>query len=187
MENVKIRCNNCMTFWNEEDLELFFNEKCNEHVKGCPTCKTDGFLIDLMQEDIDCQKNITEGQALKNELAHFSGTEQYHYCSPFKHFNYTDGVKHFFNNAGGGAYWLLTLLATEFYLTLDDEFYIIELKVNEDSSARLTAKLDSDTEPLITREIPYTDTPYHEEPYKFYLSIYKDGVERTVLLLPSEY
>lgn len=41
-----MRCNACMTkFRDEEDLASV-EETPGEFVKGCPKCKTDGFLMD---------------------------------------------------------------------------------------------------------------------------------------------
>lgn len=48
----KIRCNNCMRIFNsEEELELLKDNEANEFYKGCPTCKTDSYLMDLEGTD----------------------------------------------------------------------------------------------------------------------------------------
>lgn len=44
-ENV-CRCNNCMQYWHEDDLTLGEDE--DGFFKGCPRCKTDGYLMDIM-------------------------------------------------------------------------------------------------------------------------------------------
>lgn len=42
----QVRCNNCMSvFDSDDDLELLPDGK--EWFKGCPKCKTDGYLMDL--------------------------------------------------------------------------------------------------------------------------------------------
>lgn len=40
-----VRCNNCMWTGDEADLEVF--EDGLEHHIGCPTCKTDNYLMNL--------------------------------------------------------------------------------------------------------------------------------------------
>lgn len=43
---MKCRCNNCMrVFGDDSELELFRDE--DEWFKGCPDCKTDGYLMDV--------------------------------------------------------------------------------------------------------------------------------------------
>lgn len=43
MKNVI--CNRCGKEMYEEDLVLYFDE--NEYYKGCPSCKTDAYLMDI--------------------------------------------------------------------------------------------------------------------------------------------
>ena len=40
------RCNNCMTYF-ESDDDLIVLDDDGEKYKGCPECKTDGYLFDL--------------------------------------------------------------------------------------------------------------------------------------------
>ena len=48
-----IRCNNCYKiFNNDEDLEMLCDFKDTERpefYKGCPDCKTDGYLMDIKE------------------------------------------------------------------------------------------------------------------------------------------
>ena len=42
----KVKCNNCdEVFTNDDELEIMQDN--DGYFKGCPTCKTDGFLIDI--------------------------------------------------------------------------------------------------------------------------------------------
>lgn len=41
-----IRCNKCMTLFRDEEELAIVEEGPSEFVKGCPKCKTDGFLMD---------------------------------------------------------------------------------------------------------------------------------------------
>ena len=42
---MKVICGNCENIFDEEELELFRDG--NGWFKGCPHCKTDGYLKDL--------------------------------------------------------------------------------------------------------------------------------------------
>lgn len=115
---------------------------------------------------------------LDSELCQFTGTEQWYRHSLNKQMLYTDGVQ-FFAESGGeqGAYWLLDIIATEYWLLLKKEpFLTIFITVND-----RTAKIEvtnGNERVLKTREIEYTDL--QEGVWKFYLT-------DNVLLLPSEY
>ena len=115
-------------------------------------------------------KKLTE-----EDLAQFNCTENH-----YRHFTglkYTDGVK--FMAEVGEAYWLIDAIAS-YQAGLKDPilkaFQLWELVVTN-GSAVLTARPDSDQEPVITQEIPYTDFPFD----------IKLWVSSGVLLLPSEY
>ena len=45
-----VRCNMCWTHFVDEYDELELMEDKNGYFKGCPTCKTDDYLMDLIQE-----------------------------------------------------------------------------------------------------------------------------------------
>lgn len=117
-------------------------------------------------------------------LSNFTGTEQYFYNPLFKNLNYTEGVRYFMQNAGEGAYWFLTFVATEIIPKLKNEFYFIELTVNKDKTANIIVQLDKGEPILYQKEIEYTDCPPCVEPYKFCLDCY---AEQTILCLLSEY
>ncbi len=49
-EKYETRCNNCMSYFeNDDELELFYEDENNLETgfKGCPECETDGYLMDL--------------------------------------------------------------------------------------------------------------------------------------------
>ena len=114
------------------------------------------------------------------ELDAFTATENI-----YQHFlgkiNYTDGVKHLATK--GEAFWLIDAIAshqTRQLLSQQDlqEFQLWQLTVSEDSSAVLTCQSDSNTEPVVRQEIPYTDFP---------LNFIKLYLVEQVLMLTSEY
>lgn len=108
------------------------------------------------------------------ELDQFTGTEYY-----YKHwlgYKYTDGVKYLAQKAG--AFWLIDAVCSYQYKFKNIDFQLWELTVNEDNSAVLTMREDSDKPLLVKQEIPWTDFPLqHIELY------FIDGV----MLLTSEY
>lgn len=130
----------------------------------------------------------TDTATLSSELAQYYGGDQIYKHSLNPRFNYTAGVRHFAQNAGQGAYWLLDLIGLDAKVlkTLQEEgFAVVELKVSEDSGAVLTAKLDSNEAPFFKKLIRYTDTPHGV--WKFYLEQTVVGVtEVTLMMLPRE-
>lgn len=114
---------------------------------------------------------------LVNALAGFTGSELFYKHSIGK-FIYTDGVKYLAEQAR--CYWLLDVVGSYQHLKKVKEvpFQLWELTVNEDQTALVTMKEDSDTPVIVKQKLPYTDFPL---PYiKLYLT---DGV----VMLPSEY
>lgn len=122
--------------------------------------------------------------SLQLDLCNFTGTTQYYYTPIFKNINYTDGVRYFMQNAGGGAYWFLNLVATEIIPKLENEFYFIELTVNINKSADIIVQLDEGEPILYEKHLKYTDCPPSEKPYKFCL---ENNSEKSILCLLSEY
>lgn len=55
-------------------------------------------------------KNAAE---LRASLSHYTGSQQVFRHSLVADFNYTEGARAFFREAGRGAYWLCDILATE--------------------------------------------------------------------------
>lgn len=124
---------------------------------------------------------MTDANELRAHLAHYIGTDQWYRHAFNKTCTYTDGVKAFAQNAGGGAYWLLDILMTE-PLVLKSmrslHFIAIWLNVTEDGKADLTVRRDIGDPILFSRAIDRTDCPAGE--WRFY---FVDNV----LMIPSEY
>lgn len=122
--------------------------------------------------------------SFQSSLSEFSGTTQYYYNPLFKRLNYTDGVRYFIQNAGNGANWFLILVATEIKPILPEDFYFIELFVNEDETATITVQRDKGEPVLYKKNLSYTDCPPSKVPYKFCLDLQNDF---SILCLLSEY
>lgn len=130
---------------------------------------------------------MTENSKLNNFhslLNGFTGTGEYFHNPLYKNLYYTEGVRYFLQNAGEGAYWFLTLVATEIKPILKEDFYFIYLRVNDDETAKITVQRDKDEPVLYEKELNYTDCPYSEESYKFCFDCYS---EQAILCLLSEY
>ena len=114
---------------------------------------------------------------LENALAGFTGSELF-YQHSIGNFVYTDGVKYLAENAK--CYWLLDVIGSYQHLNKVKHvpFQLWELAVNEDQTALVTMKADSDTPVIVKQKLPYTDFPLAH--IKLYLT---DGV----VMLPSEY
>lgn len=113
-----------------------------------------------------------------NELSQFTGTEQYYSNPLYRWLKYTDGVKFFCQNAGGGAYWFLDIVGTELRsLAHHNTFLVIDLVVDAKEKCEIRVT-NGDDEKLWSKKIGYTDCPAGS--YKFFL--YSD-----VMMLASEY
>lgn len=140
---------------------------------------------------------MKDGQELCRLLANHTGCDQ-----PYRHplarsFFYTEGVRDFAQNAGGGAHWLLDILATEPVITKlvkEEGFALVILKVTG-KKALLTVAGDSGIPPVFERALDYTDCPEApvtlDEPeghWKFYLepTVVGDGEEGIMCMLPGE-
>ena len=121
-------------------------------------------------------EKLTASQ-LKHELAHYTGTEQWTRHWARHSMLMTDGVMFFAQHAGGGAFWLMDIIATEVWeVYKNNPFVFITLKV-ADSKAQLVVD-DGNDNVLWEKAIDYTDCP--EGDWQFYLT-------DNVVLLPSEY
>lgn len=120
---------------------------------------------------------------LQSNLTNFIGTTQYYHIKPFNNFLYTDGFKYFMDKAGNGAYWFFFIIATEILPKLKDDLFFIDLKVNKDSTAKITAFRDTDEPLLFEKDIEFTDCPYSEAPYEFCIDVYD---EQQIICLLSE-
>lgn len=108
-------------------------------------------------------------------LSQFTGTEHW-YKHMFGIVTYTDGIKYLADEAQ--AYWLLDIVASYQPKHKDKPFQIWKLTVNEDKTAVITMKEDSNKPVLVKQKIAYTDFPLDE--IEFYCI---DGI----MLLKSEY
>jgi hypothetical protein len=114
----------------------------------------------------------------KNDLQHFTGTENWYRHSLNRTVLYTDGVKYMAEQ--GGAFWLVDeiALAQRFEACLQNEhFQVWQLKVNDNNTATLTCE-DGDDLTLFSKGISFTDFPLPEIILYFC---------NNVILLPSEY
>jgi len=112
---------------------------------------------------------------LMSELHQFTGTENWY--QHWLGFTYTDGVKYLAQQAG--AYWLIDAIGSYQKASIKEitiQFW--RLTVNEDKSAVLQMREDSDRPSRVSQKIAYTDFPLKE--IELYFS-------NNVLLLPSEY
>lgn len=120
----------------------------------------------------------TDTITLQQELEQFIGTEKYHYNPLYRWLKYTDGVKYFAENAGGGAYWFLDIIGTELRsLAHFRSFLVIELRVHANQSADIVVT-DGDDSELWAKVISATDCPTGN--WRFFL-------QGDVLMLTSEY
>lgn len=123
---------------------------------------------------------MTPSHELRMQLAQFIGTEHYHYTERYNWLVYTDGVKYFFEKAGGnGAYWLVEWFG-QYLRTLRKQhsFLVIELIVQDDSSTFKFRVTDGNENELLNRNGDYTDL--QKGYWKFFM-------QNGVLMLPSEY
>jgi hypothetical protein len=123
------------------------------------------------------KQRLTAGQ-LDFHLAHFSGTENWYRHWLVKGMLYTDGVKFFAEHGGQeGAYWLLDVVATEFYPLLRKERFLQIILSVKDRKA--TIKVDDGNDHILS-EKPIEFSDMQEGDWRFYLT-------DNVLLLPREY
>ena len=132
--------------------------------------------------------------ALKNALAQFYGTEQWHRWSIlFNHHLLTDGVKWLCDNAGNdGAYWLVDAITSHHGKCMKDpmlrdmQFWTLKTDV-EKHTAVLTCERDENNV-AFRQVIPYTDFQLPE--IKIWVAPSgpgSDGKMEYVLYLPSEH
>lgn len=98
-------------------------------------------------------------QDLESNLRQFTGTEQWHRHGLNHNMLYTDGVQYFAENAGGGAYWFLDIVATEIFALQKAEPFISISMLVEGGKASIVATDGDVPIPIWTRDIEYTDCP----------------------------
>jgi len=121
--------------------------------------------------------NELTSESLSSALTQFIGTEQYFFNPLYRWMKYTDGVKFFAENAGGGAYWLLDIIGTELQeIARNESFISIDFTVTDGTG--LIVADDGDGGVMYERVIGWTDCP--EGTWHFFLC-------NSVLMLRSEY
>jgi hypothetical protein len=148
---------------------------------------------------------MKDANELRQALTGYTGGEHVYRHNMVRTFNYTEGAKAFFQNAGQGAYWLADILATEPAIKAGVRSYGFCLAVLDvkDKAAVITVARDAtelhyggrETKELMgyqfdsvayTRKIDFTDCP--EGLWKFYLTWTEVGGGPVILcMLPSEY
>ncbi len=120
-----------------------------------------------------------------SDLAQFTGTSQwYRWSILFKNCVLTDGTRYLAEQAG--AYWLMDAIASHQPKALKNanlrDFQLWTLTV-KDREGILECREDSDTKPIITQKIPYTDFPLEK------IDLYCNPLDATnrVIYLPSEH
>lgn len=114
-------------------------------------------------------------ETLRDELRHFTGSEQFYRPMINRNAMYTEGVQHFAEKAG--AFWLLDILFTQPEIVARGaEFAAITLEVKDD--AAVLTVTDGNDYTAYTREIEYTDCP--EGTWEFFMA-------DLVLMLRTEY
>ena len=114
----------------------------------------------------------------KDDLAQFTGSENWYRHGINRNVLYTDGARHVAEH--GEAYWLLDEIAIiQPYnkAVAAEEFQVWKLTVRPDHGATLTCD-DGNRNIVFTKEIEYTDFPLDE------ITLY---FTNNVIHLPSEY
>jgi hypothetical protein len=126
---------------------------------------------------------MKDAYELRAALSQITGTDGYHYNRLYPKMNYTDGVRFFLHNAGGGAYWFLDIIGTEIFpIHQRGEDLVVIVLESKDGEALITAndggKDGQEPKDLMPpKHIRLTDCPEGE--WKFY-------IENGVLSLPGE-
>lgn len=115
------------------------------------------------------------------------------YCDNLR---YTEGLMDFQNTLN--AYWFIDIIISympkiiQTYKQTNDYFYIITIKINDDSSGTIEVFREgyindkyNEHITVIKQKIPYIDLPKYD--YKFYLALASAEPILFTLLLTSEY
>lgn len=114
-----------------------------------------------------------EIEKIKAGLGQFIGSMKYY--RGLMGIRYTDGVKYLADRCG--AYWFIDLIASYQRKLKDMYFQLWGIDVQEDNTATVTCREDSNRLPVVTQNIEYTDFPFDFELYCI----------NRVILLKSEY
>jgi|GEM_PF-4193253 len=105
---------------------------------------------------------MKDGSELASMLAQYRGGDDIYRHSLNRSVVYTSGARAFFQNAGGGAYWLLDILASEPTIlnhVRTDGFGAVRLKVDTSSAVLTVTDGNNKTEPVFRQTIANTDCP----------------------------
>ena len=114
-------------------------------------------------------------EAFESELMQFIGTEHWYSHNLAPSMTYTDGVQYFAEKTE--SYWLLDVIATEYFSMLKQQPFLFITVQSENGSCDIIVK-DADDQELISKHVSLTTLL--EGTWNFYLY-------DNVLLLPSEY
>ncbi len=122
-------------------------------------------------------KKMEAQQLTLQDLAGFTGTDNWYRHSVVKRILYTDGIRHMMLKAA--AYWLIDEIAFQQYhpRVKNEEFQVWTLKVDLNETTGILTCEDGNGRVLCSKQIPYTDFPLAE--VKIYFT-------NNVILLPSE-
>lgn len=110
------------------------------------------------------------------DLSNFCGTSHWYQHSFAHGMSYTDGVKYFAERTG--SFWLIDLIAAEFFTLLQKDRPILSIKVVSEGVSTVITVTDGNEAQITCKHIQFSTLV--SGTWKFYLT---DGV----LLLPSEY
>ena len=110
------------------------------------------------------------------DLSNFCGTSRWYQHHFAKGMSFTDGVKFFAEKAG--SFWLVDLIAFEFFPLLQKDRPFLSIKVVSKGVSTVITVTDGNETQITCRHIQFSTLMAGT--WKFYLT---DGV----LLLPSEY
>ena len=118
---------------------------------------------------------------IRNDLAYYSGTENYYKVSPFGNLKASDGIHHLQESTE--SYWLTDIVASVQHtpkIKANSEFIVWKIEKYSDDSFKVTAWSDTPykSKKLYEQEGGYTDFPLND--YEFYQ-------EGDVLLLKGEH
>lgn len=113
--------------------------------------------------------------SLETELSNFTGTENWYKTLDSKT-TYTDGIKYLADTRK--CHWFIDIIASYQHLLRKKDFQVWTLTVNDNGTAKVVCREDSDLDPVITHDIVFTDFPEPE------VTVWLAG---GVILLPSEY
>lgn len=128
-----------------------------------------------------------DSEQLEHDLEMFTGTQKW-----FRHWTkqllFTEGIRYLAEQAS--AFWLVDAIAS---YQIEDKVQkcpaqFWDLEVNQDDkTAVLTMREDSNMPIVVKQEIHYTDFPLEHQKLWLFVNKDEEGKDQRVLILPSEY